>query len=240
MPTVLAPIILIIDSERGIRQALRSLLRGEGFVSFDTGSTSVGMRLVRKQAPDLILFDINIPQREGLKLCRTLRLSFDGPLVVISALETERDKVLAFEAGADDYVVKPFGTQELLARIRVLLRRFGHQPAKIVETRDLCIDIESRLVTVRGRRVRLGPKEFEVLKVLVLANGKPVTHRNLLQVVWGRNIDYPQLVRVAIYELRRKIELKPSKPQFIFTDHRMGYRFILPEESQRRLRHMPD
>jgi two-component system KDP operon response regulator KdpE len=228
MPIVPAPIILIIDRERGIRQALRSLLHGEGFVSFDTGSTSVGMRLVRKQAPDLILFDINIPQREGLKLCRTLRLSFDGPLIVISALETERDKVLAFEAGADDYVAKPFGTQELLARIRVLLRRFGHQQAKVVETKGLCIDLESRLVTVRGRRVRLGPKEFEVLKVLVLAHGKPVTHRNLLQVVWGRNVDYPQLVRVAIYELRRKIELKPSKPEFICTDHRMGYRFILP------------
>jgi len=203
-------------------------------MAFDTANGAAAISLLRKQAPDLILFDINMPLREGLKLCRTLRLYFDGPLVVISGLATERDKILAFDAGADDYVVKPFGMQELLARIRVLLGRFGHRRANIVDTKNLCINLEARLVTVRGKRVNLGPKEFEVLKVLVLAQGRPVTHRNLLQIVWGRNIDYPQLVRVAIYELRRKIESKPSKPKFICTDHRMGYRFILPSESQRR------
>ena len=226
--------ILIVDGDRHIRQVLRSVLRQEGYVAFDTANGAAAISLLRKQAPDLILFDINMPLREGLKLCRTLRLYFDGPLVVISGLATERDKILAFDAGADDYVVKPLGMQELLARIRVLLGRFGHRRANIVDTKNLCINLEARLVTVRGKRVNLGPKEFEVLKVLVLAQGRPVTHRNLLQIVWGRNIDYPQLVRVAIYELRRKIESKPSKPKFICTDHRMGYRFILPSESQRR------
>ena len=199
-----------------------------GYVAFDTASEAAAIDFLREQEPDLILLDISTPSREGQRLCRALRLYFDGPLVVISVLDTERDKVLAFDAGADDYVVKPFGIQELLTRIRVQLRRFGHRRANIVDTKNLCINLEARLVTVRGKRVNLGPKEFEVLKVLVLARGKPVTHRNLLQVVWGRNINYPEIVRVIIHELRRKIELQSSKPKYICTEPRMGYKFILP------------
>lgn len=221
--------ILIVDGDRQIRQLLRSVLRQEGYVAFDTANGAAAISLLRKQAPDLILFDINMPLGDGLKLSRTLRLNFDGPLVVISGLATERDKILAFDAGADDYVVKPFGMQELLARIRVLLRRFGHPRANIVDTKNLCINLEARLVTVRGKRVNLGPKEFEVLKVLVLARGKPVTHRNLLQVVWGRNINSPEIVRVIVHELRRKIELQSSKPEYILTEPHMGYKFILPD-----------
>ena len=212
-----------------MRQVIRSALRKEGYVTFDTASEAAAIDLLRKQEPDLILLDINSPTRKGQRLCKALRLYFDGPLVVISALDTERDKILAFDAGADDYVVKPFGMQELLARIRVLLNRFGHQRANIVDTRNLCIDLEARLVTVRGKRVNLGPKEFEVLKVLVLARGKPVSHRNLLQVVWGRNINYPEIVRVLVHELRRKIELQSSKPKYICTEPHMGYKFILPD-----------
>jgi two-component system, OmpR family, KDP operon response regulator KdpE len=228
MSTTSDATILIVDGDRQIRQVLRSVLREEGYVAFDTASGGAAINLLRKQAPDLILFDINMPRRDGLKLCRALRLNFDGPLVVLSALATERDKILAFDAGADDYVVKPFGMQELLARIRVLLRRFGHRRANIVDTKNLCIDLEARLVTVRGKRVNLGPKEFEVLKVLVLARGRPVTHRNLLQVVWGRNINYPEIVRVVVHELRRKIELQSSKPKYICTEPHMGYKFIFP------------
>jgi two-component system KDP operon response regulator KdpE len=220
--------ILIIDRDRQIRHVIRSALCQEGYVAFDTASEAAAINLLREQEPDLILLDISAPSREGQRLCRALRLYFDGPLVVISVLDTERDKVLAFDAGADDYVVKPFGIQELLARIRVLLRRFGHRRANIVDTKNLCINLESRLVTVRGKRVNLGPKEFEVLKVLVLARGKPVTHRNLLQVVWGRNINYPEIVRVVVRELRQKIETQPSKPKYICTEFRMGYRFIHP------------
>lgn len=228
MSTASDATILIVDGDRHIRQVLLSVLREEGYVVFDTGSGAAAINLLRKQVPDLILFDINMPRRDGLKLCRALRLYFDGPLFVLSALATERDKILAFDAGADDYVVKPFGMQELLARIRVLLRRFGHRRANIVDTKNLCIDLEARLVTVRGKRVNLGPKEFEVLKVLVLARGRPVTHRNLLQVVWGRNINYPEIVRVVVHELRRKIELRSSKPKYICTEPHMGYKFILP------------
>jgi two-component system KDP operon response regulator KdpE len=186
MSAVSPATILVIDRDRQMRQVIRSAPRQEGYVTFDTASEAAAIDLLRKQEPDLILLDINTPSRKGQRLCKALRLYFDGPLVVISELDTERDKILAFDAGADDYVVKPFGMQELLARIRVLFKRLGHQRANIVDTRNLCIDLEARLVTVRGKRVNLGPKEFEVLKVLVLARGKPVTHRNLLQVVWGR------------------------------------------------------
>jgi two-component system, OmpR family, KDP operon response regulator KdpE len=175
MQTASAATILIIDGERQIRQMLRSVLRQEGYVPFDTANGAAAMVLLRKQAPVLILFDINMPRGDGQKLCTAIRLYFDGPLVVISALKTERDKVLAFDVGADDYLVKPFGTQELLARIRVLLKRFGRKPANVIDTKDLCINLEARLVTVRGKRINLGPKEFEVLKVLVLARGKPVS-----------------------------------------------------------------
>jgi two-component system KDP operon response regulator KdpE len=221
--------ILIIDRDRQIRQVIRSALCQEGYVPFDTASEAGAIDLLRKQEPDLILFDISTPSREGQRLCGALRLYFDGPLVVISVLDTERDKVLAVDAGADDYVVKPFGMQELLARIRVLLRRCGHQRASIVGTRNFCLDLGARIVTVRGKRVYLGPKEFEVLKVLVLARGKPVTHRNLLQVVWGQNINHREILRVVIHELRHKIELQSSKPKYICTEPHIGYRFILPE-----------
>jgi two-component system, OmpR family, KDP operon response regulator KdpE len=229
MSTESAATILIIDSERQIRQTLRSVLRQEGYVPFDTANGATAIDLLRKQAPDLVLFDINMPRGDGQKLCKAIRLYFDGPLVVISALDTERDKVLAFDAGADDYLVKPFGMQELFARIRLLLRRFGRKPANIIDTEDLCINLEARLVTVRGKRANLGPKEFEVLKVLVLARGKPVSPQNLLQVVWGRNIKRAEVLRTVIYELRRKIELQSSKPNYIRTEIGVGYRFILPE-----------
>jgi two-component system KDP operon response regulator KdpE len=223
-----AATILIIDSERQIRQTLRSVLRREGYVPFDTANGAAAIDLLRKQAPDLILFDINMPRGRGQRLCRAIRLYFDGPLIVISALDTERDKVLAFDAGADDYLVKPFGMQELLARIRVLLRRFGRKPANIVDTKELCINLEARLVTVGGKRVNLAPKEFEVLKVLVLARGKPVTPQNLLQVVWGQNNKNDESVRTVVHKLRQKIELESSKPTYICTESRVGYRFILP------------
>jgi two-component system KDP operon response regulator KdpE len=228
-PTASAATILIIDSESQIRQRLRSALRQEGYVPFDTANGAAAIKLLRKQVPDLILFDINMPRGNGQNLCGAIRLFFDGPLIVISALKTERDKVLAFDVGADDYLVKPFGMQELLARIRVLLRRFGRKPANIVETPDLCINLEARLVTVRGRRVNLGPKEFEVFKVLVLARGKPVSSQNLLRVVWGQNRKNAESVRTVVHELRRKIELQSSKPIYISTESRVGYRFILPE-----------
>ena len=220
--------ILIVDDAQQVRRVLRTALSAEGYTIFEAATGEEALESIRSSSPDAILLDVNMPGIGGLEACREIRRSLDVPILMLTVRNAERDKVMALDAGADDYVVKPFGMQELLARIRVLLNRFGHQRANIVDTRNLCIDLEARLVTVRGKRVNLGPKEFEVLKVLVLARGKPVSHRNLLQVVWGRNINYPELVRVVVHELRRKIELKSSKPKYICTEPHMGYKFILP------------
>jgi two-component system, OmpR family, KDP operon response regulator KdpE len=225
MATALAATILIIDAERPIRQRLRSVLREEGYIALDTGNARAAMEVLRTRAPDLILFDINMPSENGPELCKNIRLYFDGPLIVISARRTERHKVLAFDCGADDYVVKPFGMQELLARIRILLGRVGRKPTNVIDTKLLCISLESRLVAVRGKRVHLGPKEFGVLKALVLAGGKPVTVRDLLRVVWGRNSRHEESVRSVVYELRQKLEL----PNCVCVEPGVGYRFVLPE-----------
>jgi two-component system KDP operon response regulator KdpE len=228
--TVPAATILIIDGEPEIRQTLQLVLRQEGYVSFDTADGTVAIDLLRKQAPDLVLFDINMPCEDGQKLCRLIRLYFDGPMVVISALDSERDKILAFDAGADDYLVKPFGIQELLARVRVLIRRFGHKPDNIViDSKELSINLETRLVTINGKRVILRPKEFEVLKVLVLARGRPVSPQNLLQVIWGPNVTQAEVLRTIIHDLRRKIERKCSRPIYIRTEPKVGYRFTFSE-----------
>jgi two-component system KDP operon response regulator KdpE len=228
--TAPAATILIIDGEPQIRQTLRSVLRKEGYVSFDTANGTVAIDLLRKQTPDLILFDINMPGGDGQRLCRSIRLYFDGPLVVISALDSERDKILAFDVGADDYLVKPFGIQELLARIRVLLRRFGRKPDNsIIDTKELSINLETRLVTINGKRVTLRPKEFEVLKVLVLARGRPVSPQYLLQVIWGPDVTQAEVLRTVVHELRGKIEAQCSQPIYIRSQPRVGYRFVLPE-----------
>jgi two-component system, OmpR family, KDP operon response regulator KdpE len=230
MSTAPAATILIIDGEPQIRQTLRLVLRQEGYVSFVTADGTVAIDLLRKQTPDLILFDINMPGGDGQSICRSIRLYFDGPLVVISALDSERDKILAFDVGADDYLVKPFGMQELLARIRVLLRRFGPKPGNlIIDTKKLSIDLKARLVTKNGKRVTLTPKEFEVLRVLVLARGKPVSPQHLLQVIWGPDITQAEVLRTVVYELRRKIEPRCSQPIYIRTQPKVGYRFIPPE-----------
>jgi two-component system KDP operon response regulator KdpE len=228
--TAPAATILIIDGDPQVRQTLRSVLRQEGYVSFDTANGTVAVDLLRTQAPNLVLLDINMPGEDGHELCGLIRLYFDGPLIVISALDSERDKLLAFDAGADDYLVKPFGMQELLARVRLLIRRFGRKSDDIViDTKQLSIDLEARLVTKNGKRVILTRKQFEVLRVLVLARGRPVSQQNLLQVIWGPNAKRVEVLRTAINELRRKIERRRSGPHYIRTDPKVGYRFVLPE-----------
>jgi two-component system KDP operon response regulator KdpE len=228
--TAPAATILIIDGEPQIRQTLRLVLLQEGYVLFDAADGTAAIELLRKQAPDLVLFDINMPCGGGQELCRFIRLYFDGPLVVISALDAERDKILAFDAGADDYLVKPFGMQELLARVRVLISRFARKSDNIIiDTKKLSIDLEARLVTRNGKRVILRPKEFEVLRVLVLARGRPVSPQKLLQVIWGPNVTEAEVLRTIIHDLRRKIERQCSRPIYIRTEPKVGYRFTLPE-----------
>jgi two-component system KDP operon response regulator KdpE len=219
--------ILVIDDEPQIRRVMRSTLSSNGYVITEAKTGEEGIESVRKERPDLVLLDINMPGMGGLEACKEIRRSSDAPIIMLTVRNAERDKVAALDAGADDYVVKPFGIEELLARIRSALRRYA--PGDAVApffSKDVTIDFESREVIVRGRDVHLTPKEFDVLKHLVANQGKPLTHRRLLQSVWGPDYgEETENLRVVINQLRKKIEADPARPKYILTEPWIGYRF---------------
>jgi two-component system KDP operon response regulator KdpE len=219
--------ILVIDDEPQIRRVMRSTLSTHGYVISEAMTGEDGVEAVRKTKPDLVLLDMNMPGIGGLEACKEIRRSTDAPIIMLTVRNAERDKVAALDAGADDYVVKPFGIEELLARIRSALRRYapGDAVAPFV-SKEVTIDFESRVVTVRGRDVHLTPKEFDVLKHLVANQGKPLTHRRLLQSVWGPDYgEETENLRVVINQLRKKIEVDPAQPKYILTEPWIGYRF---------------
>jgi two-component system KDP operon response regulator KdpE len=226
--------ILIVDDAQQVRRVLRTALSSEGYTISEAGTGEEALDAIRTSTPDAILLDVNMPGMGGLEACREIRRTLDVPIVMLTVRNAERDKVLALDAGADDYVVKPFGMQELLARIRAALRRrvpAGKETS--FASKDLSVDFEARLVTVRGQEVHLTPKEFELLRHLVLNAGKPLTHRRLLQAVWGPDYgDEPEYLRVMINQLRKKIESDPARPKMILTEPWVGYRFQGPRESK--------
>lgn len=225
--------ILIVDDEPQIRRVMRSTLSSQGYTVTEAKTGEEALDSIRKERPDLVLLDVNMPGMGGIEACREIRRSSDAPIIMLTVRKTERDKVLALDAGADDYVVKPFGMEELLARIRASLRRYspGDKIPPFI-SRDVNIDFESRRLTVRGRDVHLTPKEFDVLKYLVANLGKPLTHRRLLQVVWGPDYgEETENLRVVINQLRKKIESDPAQPKYILTEPWVGYRFQPPREA---------
>jgi two-component system KDP operon response regulator KdpE len=226
--------ILIVDDAQQVRRVLRTALSSEGYTTYEAASGEEALDSIRTAVPDVILLDVNMPGMGGLEACREIRRTMDVPILMLTVRNSERDKVLALDAGADDYVVKPFGMQELLARIRAALRRRtarGKQTS--FAAKDLNIDFEARVVAVRGRDVHLTPKEFELLRQLVLNAGKPLTHRRLLQAVWGPDYgDEPEYLRVMINQLRKKLESDPTRPKLILTEPWVGYRFQAPRESK--------
>src|SRR5204862_2281796 len=196
--------ILVVDDEPQIRRVLRSTLSTHGYEIVEAKTGEEALEWMRKEPPDLVLLDMNMPGMGGVEACREIRKSSDAPIIMLTVRNAERDKVLALDAGADDYVVKPFGIEELLARIRAALRRYapGDALAPFV-SKDFTLDFESRQLTVRGQEVHLTPKEFEVLKHLVANQGKPLTHRRLLQSVWGPEYgEETENLRVVINQLR--------------------------------------
>jgi len=225
-----AATILVVDDEPQIRRVLRATLSSRGYEIIDAKTGEEGIELVRKDKPDLILLDVNMPGMGGLEACREIRRGSNAPIIMLTVRNAERDKVAALDAGADDYVVKPFGIEELLARVRAALRRHGTGEALVpFETKDLTIDSESRTVMARGEDVHLTPKEFEVLKLLIANQGKPLTHRRLLQAVWGPDYgEETENLRVVINQLRKKIESDPTHPKYILTEPWVGYRFQMP------------
>ena len=225
--------ILVVDDEAQIRRVMRTTLSSQGYVISEAKTGEEALELMRKERPDLILLDVNMPGMGGLETCRQIRRGSDAPIIMLTVRNAERDKVAALDAGADDYVVKPFGIEELLARIRAALRRFS--PADAMPpfvSKDLSIDFENRLVNVRGHAVHLTPKEYDVLRYLVGNQGKPLTHRRLLQAVWGPDYgNETENLRVVINQLRKKIEADPARPKYIVTEPWVGYRFQSPSES---------
>jgi two-component system KDP operon response regulator KdpE len=225
--------ILVVDDEPQIRRVLRATLSSNGYEVIEAQSGQEAIEMVVTERPELILLDVNMPGMSGLEACNKIRMSFDGPIIMVTIRNTERDKIAALDAGADDYVVKPFAIGELLARIRAALRRSNpEEPLAGIELPELSINFEKRTVDVRDVRVHLAPKESEVLRLLVIHQGKPVTHKRLLQTVWGPDHGgETESLRVVISQLRKKIEKDPTHPVYILTEPWMGYRFQSPDMS---------
>jgi two-component system, OmpR family, KDP operon response regulator KdpE len=227
--------ILIVDDEPQIRRVMLTTLSSHGYSVVEAKSGEEGLDLIRTDHPDLVILDVNLPGISGLETCREIRASSDVPIIMLTVRNSERDKVQALDAGADDYVVKPFGVEELMARIRASLRRAAPgdaTPSFVSE--DLTIDFEKRAVTVKGQPVKLTPKEFELLRQLVANAGKSQAHRRLLQAVWGPDYgEETEYLRVFINQLRKKIEPDPQHPRYIHTEPWIGYRFEAPVAKSR-------
>jgi two-component system, OmpR family, KDP operon response regulator KdpE len=226
--------ILIVDDELQLRRAMRATLSSIGYTVVEAKTGEDALEQVDELRPDLVLLDFNMPGLGGLETCRALRERSDIPIIILSVRNTEPDKVQALDAGADDYVTKPFGIQELLARIRAAMRRSPGvaTDVKSIRTGDLEIDFVHRRVSSKDRPIRLTPKEFELLQFLANNANRPVPRRKLLQAVWGPDYgDEVEYLRVFINSLRKKIETTPSKPEMLLTEPWVGYRFVLPETS---------
>jgi two-component system KDP operon response regulator KdpE len=225
--------ILVIDDEPQLRRVMRTTLTDLGYTVIDAKTGEDALELLRHDQPDLILLDLNMPGIGGLETCRAIRETSEVPIIILSVRNTEREKVQALDAGADDYVSKPFGIQELLARIRAALRRSpaaGENELKLFRTDDLEIDFTARRVMVAGKSARLTPKEFDLLRMLVANPNKAIPHRKLLQSIWGPDYgDEVEYLRFFVNQLRKKIEPIPSKPKYLVTEPWVGYRFVSPQ-----------
>jgi two-component system KDP operon response regulator KdpE len=219
--------ILVVDDEPNILGTLAPLLRSRGYEVFTVMTGRAAIESVDRDKPDLVILDLGLPDMDGVDVCRTIRESLTIPIVVLSARGAENDKVRALDSGADDYVTKPFGVEELVARVRASLRRRDTPvPSGPIVRGDLQIDRERFRVLRGGDEVRLTPKEFELLLFLAQHPGRVLTHRMILKAIWGPNaMNQPEHLRVLVGALRKKIEPNPSAPKYILTEPWVGYRF---------------
>lgn len=222
--------ILVVDDEPQIRRLLRVALTAHGFTVLEAATGEGAVTAAATERPDVVVLDLGLPDTDGLEVIRRLRQWTRVPILVLSVRDREPEKVAALDAGADDYVTKPFGMGELLARIRVALRRQiaeGEEP--VVRLGGLTIDLAARRVTVDGREVRLTPTEYEILRVLARHPGRVLTHRQILREVWGPAYqDETHYLRVYVAQLRRKIEPEPARPRYLITETGVGYRLQDP------------
>ena len=221
--------ILLVDDEVPIQRAVAPLLRARGYDVEVVGTGGDALKAAHAQPPDLIVLDLGLPDIEGAEVCRRIRAESAVPIVVLSARGGESDKVAALDLGADDYVTKPFGPEELLARIRVALRRVfaaDEAPSGRLQAGDLTIDYDRHRVVRGNQEIRLTPKEFELLALLARSADRVLTHRAILKAVWGVNAaDQPEHLWVLMAQLRKKIEPDPSHPRYLLSEPWVGYRF---------------
>jgi two-component system KDP operon response regulator KdpE len=221
--------ILVVDDEAQITRVLKTTLSSHGYGTRTASDGDEALQVMRDWAPDLIITDLRMPNMDGLDLCRHVRQKSRVPIIVLSVKGEERIKVEALDAGADDYVTKPFNTNELLARVRAALRRLaaeGEPETQSIAIGDFRIDLQTRTVLVKDRAVHLTPKEFDLLVFLARHPGKVITHRALLAAVWGGgSVEQPEYLRVFVGHLRKKLEPNESAPRYIVTEPWIGYRF---------------
>jgi two-component system KDP operon response regulator KdpE len=217
--------VLVVDDEASIRRYLRAALGPQGLTVYESASGEEAIQAVLSHRPDIIILDLGLPDIDGLEVTRRLREWSQTPIIILSVREAEQDKIAALDAGADDYLTKPFGTGELLARMRAALRKqISVTSEPVFQSGGLTVDFSRRLVSVGGKEVQLTPTEYDLLKVLVTHAGKVITHHQLLRQVWGEGYDDMHILRVNISNLRGKLEPDPSRPTYIHTEPGVGYR----------------
>lgn len=228
--------ILLVDDEVSIQRAVGPLLRSRGYLVDIAGTGAEALRLFGDRPPALVVLDLGLPDIEGTEVCRRLRAVSSVPVIVLSARGAEVDKVNALDLGADDYITKPFGPEELLARIRVALRRVSTEDAAsdsgVFRIGDLAIDYDRRRVHLAETEIRLTPKEFELLSLLARHHDRVLTHRAILKAVWGPNaVEQPEHLWTLVAQLRKKIEPDPSNPRYVISEPWVGYRLASTDDS---------
>ncbi len=218
--------VLVVDDERAIRRYLHAALNAQGYAVFEASGGKEALNMVVADRPDLIILDLGLPDMDGVEVTRQLREWTHIPIIILSVREQDRDKIDALDAGADDYLTKPFSSGELMARMRAALRRSVQSTSEpVFETDDMKVDLTRRQVRVSGEEILLTPTEYDLLRILVQNAGRVLTHRQLLRQVWGNAYESEtHLLRVNMSNLRRKIEPDPTRPRYIITEPGVGYR----------------
>jgi two-component system, OmpR family, KDP operon response regulator KdpE len=229
--------IMLVDDEAAIQRAVGPLLRSRGYDVLVASTGNDALRMLTEHSPDLIVLDLGLPDLDGTEVCRRVRTQSKAPIIVLSARGSEADKVNALDLGADDYVTKPFGPEELLARVRVALRRtMSEDEAESGQFRagDLIIDYSRRRVLRDDSEIRLTPKEFELLSLLAHNHDRVLTHRAILKAIWGPHaVEQPEHLWTLVAQLRKKIEPDPAEPRYLLSEPWVGYRFATAESSNR-------
>jgi two-component system KDP operon response regulator KdpE len=228
-----APHILVIDDEPQILRAIRTILTEKQFQVNTASRGEEGLALAAASEPDLIILDLGLPDMDGVEVCQRLREWTQIPIIILSVRDSERDKVAALDMGADDYLTKPFGIEELLARVRVALRhssRMQGTQSKVVHAGKITIDLAFHIVKLGDEEVKLTGREYKLLAYLASNHGRVLTHQSILTQVWGaEDADHTEYLRVYMRQLRKKLEVDPERPQYILTEPGIGYRFIADE-----------